>query len=83
MSKTRWIIRASSVVLIAGALAFGATEALGRSMGDPCGNDPGELGTCPPFTVQSCQTACDELFGNGPLGDCGPSSDGPCCRCVI
>ena len=80
MSRVRELSRCFMLVVAASALSFGAAEAL-RFAGDECGDEPGELGTCPPYNPVSCTQDCWELYGTE--GECGPSGDGPCCRCQV
>jgi len=80
MSRSRELFRSLVVVALASAFSFGAAEAL-RLAVDECGDEPGELGTCPPYNERSCDDACEGLYGTE--GECGPSGDGPCCRCQV
>ncbi len=63
-------------LLIIGALAFGASTAF-ASM-PICGDDFWEIGTCPPFTEESCDFECGQQF-NGAPGVC----DFGCCSCLL
>ncbi len=66
-------------LLIIGALAFGASTAF-ASM-PICGDDPGEIGTCPLFTNATCDTECFVQFPLGGGGQC--TQGGTCCTCMI
>jgi hypothetical protein len=46
-------------LLIAGGLTFGATQLFAQV---DC-NGPGQIGTCPPYNDESCDDACDMMFG--------------------
>jgi len=76
----RTIRRISAIVYglgIVGALAFGANEALGRTVSDPClYKPPALLGYCTtlPDSVQECDARC----GPGYEGNCVVDN---CCEC--
>ena len=67
------IAMASFALLIAVGLAFGASEAF-ASARPVCGDDLGEIGTCPPFTNESCDQTCQQpphnFFGGECIFDC-------------
>lgn len=63
-------------LLAVAALTFGASTALRAS--EACGDDPGELGTCPPITEYGCNAQCEQLYGFG--GSCDPHA---CCTCLL
>lgn len=67
-------------LFVIGGLGFGASTVAGVSTLEECGDDPGELGTCPPFTNQSCNEECFEqdFFG----GQCVNQGGQQCCICL-
>lgn len=70
------------IVAVLGGLTFGAVSVAQGLPAEPCGEDPGELGECPPFNDQTCFGACYLWNGNG--GVCMLHSAGPdCCTCMI
>lgn len=76
MSK---VLRRMSLILVGlfvvGGLAFGVTTLAGDAAVEECGDDLGEIGTCPPLNPTSCNEACmEEFFG----GDCVQG----CCTCL-
>lgn len=74
----RQIMRFLSVaygVAVVAALSFGVSQTLRAA--DVCGDDPGEIGTCPPFTNQSCGDECVDRFMSG--GQCLQG----CCVCAV
>ena len=76
-----WLSRISVVLIglfVAAGLAFGATQAFGSGMAMTCGDDPGEIGTCPPFTQSTCNEACEDMFDGNP-GACLAG----CCVCTV
>ena len=81
MTRLKQLLRCFVIVAFASAFSFGAAQALPLMHGS-CGDEPGELGTCPPYSESSCQTTCWLLY-QSPESECGPSEDGPCCRCQI
>jgi hypothetical protein len=82
----RMIRRISAIVYglgIVGALAFGASEALGRTVSDPClYKPPALLGYCTtlPDSVQECNTRCNAQGGGPYTGDCVVDN---CCECFM
>lgn len=70
-------------LFVAGGLTFGATQALGATATHTCGDDPGELGLCPPFSDPSCNFACFQQFGT--FGGCGATEEPGviCCICAV
>lgn len=68
-------VRALCGLGVVAALAFGASAAM-ASVGE-CGDDPGEIGTCPPFTQSSCGDECFKRFMSG--GQCIQG----CCLCAV
>jgi hypothetical protein len=80
------IIRATETlfaVAVIWALSLGATRLVGENL--HCGDDPGELGTCPPYTESSCGSACANMFGTS--GSCliigSPGMPYNCCICQL
>ena len=70
------------IVAVLGGLTFGAVSVVQGIPVPPCGEDPGELGECPPFNNQTCFGAC-YLWGET-YGECMPHGAGPdCCICII
>jgi hypothetical protein len=75
----RKLVRGAQVALIAGAFLFaGGQLATGVGAPDSC-TGPGEIGTCPPFTNQTCNETCVDKFGS-PGGKCDLTG---CCKCAI
>lgn len=80
---SRLLTRLSTLLfglVVVGGLAFGASTLSGVSALEECGDDLGELGTCPPFTNQSCDDECIEqgFFG----GRCVNQGGQECCVCL-
>lgn len=76
----KWTKRIFSLLITAfvvGGLTFGASEVIGSDAFDVCGDDPGEIGTCPPFDQESCQDECEEQFMT--TGGCFQG----CCICQV
>lgn len=67
-------------LFVASALAFGGSTLLASSGGEFCGDDPGEIGTCPPYDDSSCFDDCLLIYGN-PGGKCHLPTD--CCICPV
>ena len=77
MSKqSKSIVGAAWAVLVMVALTFGATQAMAAPIRG-CGGVPWQPGTCPPFTSETCEFACQDL--DFFTGDCSHG----CCRCTI
>ena len=77
MSKrSKSLVGAAWAVLVMVALSFGATQAMAAPISACTG--PGQIGSCPPFTEESCANACFIKFG-GP----GKCDEDDCCQCVI
>ena len=76
MSKrSKSLIGAAWAVLVMVALTFGATQAMAAPISACTG--PGEIGSCPSFTNQTCDDECVEqdFFGGGCVHGC--------CTCLI
>lgn len=81
---TRWVARvlkALFALAVAAGLTYGAVSAIQLRAGEECGDDPGELDTCPPFTEMSCNETC--FMMNGSPGGCVHFSGGECCTCTV
>lgn len=84
------ILKAGVAVLfslfVLAALVFGATTVYASSMAmSECGNDPGEIGTCPPYDDPSCHFDCQVIYQT-PGGECHRVDDKPgllCCICAV
>ena len=68
---------AVAALFVLGGLSFGASQAFGNGMVTSCGDDFGEIGTCPPLTMTTCPQACLNLqfFGGACLQGC--------CVCLV
>ncbi|MFQ5667475.1 MAG: hypothetical protein ACE5HT_16020 [Gemmatimonadales bacterium] len=75
MFTVKRLLRGVSAALVVAALTFGTTQAFAATA-TAC-NEPGQIGTCPPFTMTSCNDKCVELFWSG--GECFAG----CCQCAI
>lgn len=83
MKWLRRILTGLYIAFVAGALAFGAAQALDSGAKLSCTN-PGSIGACPPFTNATCAAACEDEFGT--TGGCLFNDDPPperCCVCAI
>ncbi|MGH7500605.1 MAG: hypothetical protein ACREL7_02495 [Longimicrobiales bacterium] len=67
------VIIALFAILALGSLTFGASQLLAR---EDC-TQPGQIGTCPPYTEQSCNEDCFDLFMTP-----GGCING-CCTCAV
>jgi hypothetical protein len=76
LQKVKWLLGAAYALLVVAALSFGATQALAVTAQE-CGDDPWEVGTCPPLDEESCPEECDKVFGT--TGKCVAG----CCICVL
>ena len=65
-------------LFVIAALAFGASTAFATMA---CFGDPGEIGTCPPFTNATCDAECRIQYPLGGGGAC--YHGGTCCVCMI
>lgn len=73
----------ASAICVIVSIGLGVGEASASISNGYCGDDPGELGTCPPYDDDTCGDDCHQLLGS-PWGQCGPTSyDGQCCICVL
>lgn len=70
-------------LFVVGGLVFGIQELSADRLNDFCGDDLGELGTCPPFTEESCEDECFEQFGSPDAGCLRTNVDGDCCTCLL
>lgn len=64
-------------LFVTAALTFGGAQALSSPVSSNCGDDPHEIGTCPPLTNAECDEQCaamEEFVG----GQCMAG----CCRCL-
>lgn len=72
MSKrSKSLVGAAWAVLVMVALTFGATQVMAAPI-SAC-DGPGQIGSCPPFTNESCNNACP-IAGGCIHG---------CCQCVL
>lgn len=76
MRVIRKVLVGVYAALALAVLGFGTAEALTR-LPTAC-DEFGQIGTCPPFTNQSCDEECKELFDSG--GTCTPEG---CCQCAV
>ena len=74
--RIKHLAGAAYALLAVVALTFGASTALRAN--ETCGDDPGEIGTCPPFTEYGCNAECTVRYGFG--GSCDPFA---CCTCLL
>jgi hypothetical protein len=86
MSMQDLIRRALGLALfavVAVGLAFGASTAFASSLTETCGDDLGELGTCPPYDGANCNYDCFQMYGTG--GSCilTETQGEMCCACII
>jgi len=76
----RWLAKASVALMVAAALVFGTSQALARDVdGEYCMTEPWHLGFCPPYTTQTCNSACQPQYGGG---SCEYYDNGWCCACM-
>lgn len=67
-------------LFVAFALSFGASQAFATTaLVEVCGDDPGELGYCPPYTHLTCAYDCLLIYGT----DYGRCFGDGCCVCFI
>ena len=80
MSKrSKSLVGAAWAVLVMVALSLGATQVMAAPI-SAC-DGPGQIGSCPPFTEQSCSEKCEEL---GMIdGFCTIPPNSGCCQCVF
>lgn len=83
---SKWLSRISTLLIglfVAGGLTFGATQAFGSSEMMVCGDDVGEIGTCPPFSNESCEVECleREFFGGACIAT--ETQGVICCACIV
>lgn len=70
------------IIAVIGGLAFGATQAAQGMPTATCGEDPGEMGECPPFNNDLCAGVC--FLAHQTIGECIPHQGGPdCCTCFM
>jgi hypothetical protein len=81
MKQTRRrLAMAACGITTALVLAFGVQTAYGSAIQGVCpdpSSSPWVVGTCPPWTPESCDDYCDYFFGNGST-ECA----GGCCICI-
>ena len=65
-------------LVVAAALAFGASQAFASTSMTDCDQVSGFIGYCPPFDDSSCFDTCLTLYGTP--GECVRSH---CCICAI
>lgn len=74
------------VLFVVGGIGFGASQAFGSTrVTTYCGEQPEDMGCCPPFNEISCNQVC--LLLVFPLGGACISTDGGdpcdhCCTCI-
>ena len=76
LDQIKRVVQVCTAVIVIAVLTFGTAQALER---DVCGDDPGEIGLCPPYDNESCQVDCQEIYGN--TGWCIGSPS--CCTCEV
>lgn len=64
-------------LFVVGGLTLGTSAAFGATGITSC-NGPGQLGSCPPYTTESCDDDCRKEGYDG--GAC--LLPGPCCSCL-
>lgn len=80
---SRLLTRLSTLLFglfVVAGLAFGASTVSAVSTLEECGDDPWEVGTCPPYSEEDCDDICDFRFGNP--GDCINQGGEVCCVCL-
>lgn len=71
-------------ILVVWGLSFAGMQ---LRMNDACGDDAGEIGWCPPYTEESCNSDCFSLYGT--FGSCNNPIEknqeflGYCCMCAV
>ena len=70
------LVQVCTAVIVIAVLAFGTAQALER---DVCGDEPGEIGLCPPYNKLTCAQDCFMIYQS--TGSCigNPS----CCTCQV
>jgi hypothetical protein len=76
----KWLARGGFAALVAVAMTFAGPREAAAFI--PCG--PGEefLGTCPPYSMVTCEWDCWVKFGNWGSLCMGGETDG-CCVCLL
>ena len=76
LDQIKRVVQVCTAVIVIAVLTFGTAQALER---DVCGDEPGEIGLCPPYDDESCNGTCDKLYQSS--GRCigNPS----CCPCQV
>ena len=76
LDQVKRVGQVCTAVIVIAVLTFGTAQALER---DVCGDEPGEIGLCPPYDDESCDNACGKLYQSN--GRCigNPS----CCTCQV
>lgn len=83
LNAARHTLHGLFVALVVVVFTMGIAEARNTASASTCGDDLGEIGTCPPYDNNSCQDDCFQQFGT-PNGQCGPTEDGTrCCICMV
>ena len=82
----RRCLTALFVLFVVGGIGFGASQAFGSArLTYYCGDNPEDLGCCPPYDQVSCVESCWDLgyyFGGACLStDVGDPCD-HCCTCI-
>ena len=76
LDQVKRVVQVCTAVIVIAVLTFGTAQALER---DECGDDPGELDYCPPYTEVTCPQACWEIYKTN--GACIGSPN--CCVCQV
>ncbi len=76
------LAKAAYVLAVAAILTFGFSQVSAALVDWPACDTPGsgEIGTCPPFTSETCDTQCDLIYRT--FGNCRPSDNAGCCLCA-